>query len=207
MTGTARQRERGFTLVELVVVVGVIALLALAAAPALGTLTGANAREAAGRLAGGMRFLFDTAALRHATCRMALDPKAHAWWAECAPGPAAALSAAQPGRPEEEDLAKRFPDDKDEQVRQLLARTSFGAFSDRLVEKRELPGRTEFGKLRIEGAPEADVGGVAYVYFFPGGQAQRAYVPVVDGSNVFTVVVEPFTGRARVVAGAVEAKD
>ncbi|HEX9242018.1 MAG TPA: type II secretion system protein [Anaeromyxobacter sp.] len=203
MTG-ARRRERGFTLIELVVVVGVIALLALAAAPALGTLTGANARESAGRLAGGMRFLFDTAALRHATCRMALDPAARAWWAECAPGGAAMLSAN--ARSDEEDLARRFPDDKDDQIRQLLAKTTFGAFSDRLVERRELPGRAAFGKLRVEGAADSE-GGVTYVYFFPGGQAQRAFVPIVDGSNVFTVVVEPFTGRAKVVPGAVEGRD
>jgi len=29
-------------------------------------------------------------------------------------------------------------------------------------------------------------------------------VPVVDGSNVLTVVVEPYTGRARVVSGEVK---
>jgi general secretion pathway protein H len=46
---------------------------------------------------------------------------------------------------------------------------------------------------------------VAYVHFVPGGQAQRAFVPVVDGDLVYTVVLEPFTGRARVVAGKVEA--
>jgi general secretion pathway protein H len=46
---------------------------------------------------------------------------------------------------------------------------------------------------------------VAYVYFFAGGQAQRAFIPVVDGELVYTVVLEPFTGRARVVAGKVEA--
>ena len=201
----ARHSERGFTLIELMIVVAVIGLIALAAAPALGTVTGANAREAAGRLAGGMRFLFDTAALRHETCRMALDPAGRAWWAECAPGGAAMLS--REGSPvEEEDLAKRFPDEKDEQVRALLAKTTFGGFSDRLVERRELPGRATFGKLRVEGAGDA-AEGIAYVYFFPGGQAQRAYVPIVDGSHVFTVVVEPFTGRARVVPGAVEVKD
>ncbi len=201
----ARHRERGFTLIELVIVVAVIGLLALLAAPALGTITGANVREAAGQLAGGMRYLFDTAALRHSTCRMALDTEHRAWWAECAEGAAAALGDPKAAAREDEELARRFPDEKDEQVRKLLARTTFGSFSDRLVEKRELPGRAGFGKLKIEGAPDAE--GVAYVYFFPGGQAQRAFVPVVDGSNVFTVVVEPFTGRARVVPGAVEVKE
>ncbi len=104
-----RGRERGFTLIELLVVVGVIALLAGLAAPALGTLTGANARESAGRLAGAMRYMFDTAALRHETCRIALDPATRSWWAECAPGRA---TIAKDAREQEdaEDLARRVPD-------------------------------------------------------------------------------------------------
>src|SRR5512133_3230322 len=201
----ARAGERGFTLIELLVVVGVVALLAGLAAPALGTRTGANAREAAGRLAGAMRYMFDTAALRHETCRIALDAEHRAWWAECAPG-GTTIAKSDRDRQDAEELARRFPDEKDEETRRLLARTTFGGFSDRLVEKRELPGRAAFGKISVEGLRDAE-GTVAYVYFFPGGRALRAFVPVVDGSNVFTVVVEPFTGRARATVGAVEVKE
>jgi general secretion pathway protein H len=198
-----RQTARGFTLIELLVVVSVIALLAGLAAPALGSLTGANAREAAGRLSGTMRYLFDTAALRHTTCRMALDLDARAFWAECRP----AASGVGAERDEDAaDLARRFSGEKDELVRELLAQTEFGAFEDRLVEKRELPGETRFGKVHVEGRRAAEEGTV-YVYFFPGGQAQRAYVPVADGDNLFTVVVEPFTGRARVTPGPVEVRE
>jgi general secretion pathway protein H len=204
MTG-ARAGERGFTLIELLVVLGVVALLATLAAPALGSLTGANAREAAGRLAGAMRYMFDTAALRHETCRIALDAGRRSWWAECSPGPATVALGARE-REDEEDLAGRFPDEKDDETRRLLARTAFGGFSDRLTPRSELPGRAGFGKIHVEGLGEADAK-VAYVYFFPGGRALRAYVPVVDGANVYTVVVEPFTGRARVVVGAVEVKE
>ncbi len=85
-----------------------------------------------------------------------------------------------------------------------VARTRFGALQDRLVDKRELPGSAAFGKVHVEGRDAADEG-KAYVYFFPGGQAQRAFIPVVDGDLTYTVVLEPFTGRARVVAGVVEA--
>jgi general secretion pathway protein H len=200
----ARARtSRGFTLIELLVVISVIALLAGLAAPALGTLTGANAREAAGRLAGAMRYMFDTAALRHTTCRLALDLDHRTWWPECAP------SAAAVGRGEDEsdaDLERRFPGEKAEELRKLLAKTRFGSFSDRLVDKRALPGNAKFGAVRVEGRREAG-SGVVYVHFFAGGQAQRAYVPLVDGNNVYTVVVEPFTGRARVAVGKVEPKE
>jgi general secretion pathway protein H len=60
--------------------------------------------------------------------------------------------------------------------------------------------------VRVEGRRDGEEG-IAYVHFFPGGQAQRAFVPVVDGNNLYTIVVEPFTGRARVVIGAVEVRD
>jgi general secretion pathway protein H len=202
----ARRTARGFTLIELLVVVGVIAVLAGLAAPALGSLTGANARQAASELAGAMRYMFDTAALRHETCRIALDLDARAWWAECAPGAAAVARdarAQERADREDEDLARRFPDEEDAEARRLLARTKFGAFADRLVDKRELPGRAGFGKVHVEGRPGVDEG-TTYVHFFAAGQAQRAFVPVVDGDNVYTVVIEPFTGRARVAIGPVE---
>src|SRR5512133_1129497 len=133
----ARAGERGFTLIELLVVVGVVALLAGLAAPALGTLTGANARDAAGRLAGAMRYMFDTAALRHTTCRLAIDLDKKEWWPECTPSATAVGPEAEAS---ESDLERRFPGEKADEVRKLLAKTKFGGFSDRLVDKRALPG-------------------------------------------------------------------
>jgi general secretion pathway protein H len=184
-------------------VISVIAVLAGLAAPALGSLTGADARAAAGRLSGAMRFMFDTAALRHPTCRLALDLDERAWWPECTPGAATIGSDDQES---DEDLERRFPGERGAELRRLLAKSAFGSFADRLAEKRALPGSARFGAVRVEGRREAD-SGIVYVHFFPGGQAQRAYVPIVDGNNLYTVVVEPFTGRARVAIGRVEPKE
>jgi general secretion pathway protein H len=197
-------RQRGFTLIELMVVIAVAAVISAAAVPALRGVTGANARQAAGELAGSLRYLFDTAALRHATCRLAIDIDGHAFWPECAPGPLALARQDQTSRVSRE-LEERFPDERDPDRRRLMAQTRFGAFADRLAPRRTLPGKTTFGPVRIEGRSQAIEEGVAYVHFFPGGQAQRAFIPVVDGELTYTVVLEPFTGRARVVAGTVEA--
>lgn len=203
MQARSSRLARGFTLIELLVVLAVIAGAAAMVVPALNSITGANARKAAGELAGTMRVLFDAAALRHATCRLAIDLERRAFWAECAPGPAGAPADAD----DDDRLAVRFPDESDPDIRKVLARSTFGQFKDRLVDRRELPGKAGFGPVHLEGRREAQESGTAYVYFFPGGQAQKAWVPVVDGNNVFTVVTELFTGRTRVVAGKVEVKE
>jgi general secretion pathway protein H len=197
-------RQRGFTLIELMVVIAVVAIISAAAAPALRGISGANARQSAGEVAGTLRYLFDTAALRHATCRLAIDIDNRTSWAECAPRAVTLARSDQPSRVTRE-LEERFPDERDPDRRRLMAQTQFGAFADRLAAKRTLPGQTAFGPVRVEGRSQPAEEGVVYVHFFPGGQAQRAFIPVVDGDLTYTVVLEPFTGRARVVAGKVEA--
>jgi general secretion pathway protein H len=190
-----------------------MAIIAAASAmvmPSIASVSGADAKKAAGELAGSMRALFDTAALRHQTCRLAIDlpvekEKRPTFWAECAPGPAG-VSAAD-AREDDDALARRFPDEADPEIRRMLGASTFGKLKDRMIVQRELPGRTTFGPIHLEGRRDAQETGTAYVYFFPGGQAQRAWIPVVDGSNVFTVVTEPFTGRVRVVSGKVEVRD
>ena len=197
----------GYTLIELIIVVAVIAVLAAAAVPALRGVTGANARAAAGELAGAMHYLFDTAALRRQTCRLALDLDGGSWWAECT-AQHFTLSrdkeTADRRAEEDEDLAERFPDERDAETRRLLARARFGQFQDRLAGKRSLPGSVRFDGVWAEHQREPFSRGMAYVYFFPQGRGEQAQVPVRDGDTAYTVVLQPFTGRARVVSGVPE---
>jgi general secretion pathway protein H len=134
---------------------------------------------------------------------MALDLDARTWSAECAPG----AVGAPPADDDEKTLAERFPEETDPEIKKLLAASTFGALSDRLVVKRELPGKVKFGPVHVGGRRDAVESGTVYVYFFPGGRAQPAWIPVVDGTNLYTVVGESFTGRARVVPGKVEVKE
>ncbi len=186
------------------IVLVVVALVAAGAMPSLRSISGANARQAAGELAGTMRYLFDTAAMRHQTCRLALNLEERSWWPECTQEKAFAGDESDPDREEEDDLAARFPDERQNDVRKLLAKAKFGSFTDQLAKKRELPGETEFSDVWTQHQHDPISKGMAYVYFYPQGQTELAHVPIVDGDNVYTVVLQPFTGRARIVPGKPE---
>ncbi|HEX9288964.1 MAG TPA: prepilin-type N-terminal cleavage/methylation domain-containing protein [Anaeromyxobacteraceae bacterium] len=200
-------QRRGFTLIELLIVIAILAVLAAAAVPALSSVTGANARAAAGELSGAARYLFETAALRHETCRLAIDLDASAWWAECTKDRVYAARELATGFQREEDdaaLEERFPDERDAEKRRLLARAKFGQFADRLARKRALPGSAAFVDVWSEHQREPSTKGMAYVYFYAHGQAEAARIPIADGDNVYSVLTQPFTGRAKVVTGKPE---
>src|SRR3970040_1916535 len=125
------------------IVIAIVAALAAAAMPALNSVTGAHARSAAGELSGAARYLFDTAALRHQTCRLALDLDESAWWGGCTGGRAYIARDPYNAASQEEDdaaLEERFPNERDAEKRKLLARARFAQFRDRLTKKRALPG-------------------------------------------------------------------
>ena len=203
-------QPRGFTLIEVLITVAVIGVMALAAAPAVNSFTGANARSAASEIAGASRYLFDTAALRHQTCRMVLDMDHQEWWAECTQaGPGNRRGQPVMGKDgvAEDDDAERargFSDEPDAEKRRFLSRARFAEFKDRQVQKRKLKGSTAFEKVWTPRNRDPQTKGKAYVYFYPQGQADRAQIPVSDGGNVYTVVTQPLTGRARVVPGIPE---
>lgn len=54
--------------------------------------------------------------------------------------------------------------------------------------------------------PEPRETGRGYVYFFPGGRTEHAYVYLTDddGTNAYTIEIQPLTGRAVVHRGEVE---
>jgi len=69
----AASRQRGLTLIELVVAMSIVMLLVTLTVVSADAITGQKAKSATGELAGTIRSLYDTASLTGRTCRLVFD--------------------------------------------------------------------------------------------------------------------------------------
>lgn len=230
-------KSRGLTLIELSIALALAAVLFSVAVIAVGALTGAKAKSAAGELGGVIRSLYDTAALSGKTCRLVFqlpgtrEEEAVRYWAECARGAVTttrdrdgALREAELLQKEEQRQRERGGRAKEQRftaygssgsgeptLQDLLAEQKerveqtgrFSQFNSPEIEPRELPAGVS---VSIWTRHQHDVvkSGPAYLYFFPQGYTEKAHVYVRQGSNVWTLVVSPLTGKTSVVTEELE---
>ncbi|HLT29830.1 MAG TPA: prepilin-type N-terminal cleavage/methylation domain-containing protein [Myxococcaceae bacterium] len=219
----------GFTLIEMTITLAVVAVLMSAAVIGVGALTGAEARSAAGALAGAAQALFDQAALSGKTCRLVFElPSERAekqnvvYRAECAEG---AVTTAR-----DRDLALRSANAAADEAQrrdpriltgggtgatpsleELLsaerqrveAAGAFSAYTNAVIEPRELPSSVDL-EVWVRGQSGYTTEGLAMLYFFPQGYTEKAQVRFTQGDDSWTLVLEPLTGKVRVVPEALE---
>lgn len=228
------RRQRGLTLVELTIALAVVGVLFGATVMGIGALTGARAKSATSELAALMRALYDTAALSGKTCRIVFElPERDAdddravYRAECAEGAvtmsrdrdSALREATQEREREREDRERgRTPErrtaafgDDEPTLEELMAREEervtnaarFSEYTSEEVRPKPLPPGVQV-EVWTRAQREAVTSGVAYVYFFPQGTAEKAMVFVTQGDNTWTIDVAPLTGKTQVVGDRME---
>ena len=214
----------GFTLIEVMVVIAIAATLLGAAVVGIGALTGAKARATLGELGGAMRALYDRAALTGHTCRIVFDlPPGDAtgftYRAECASRAVTTLSnrdqALKDDNQARADAIKRGTSGASYgrsggSLLEVLSRekdrvetaAKFSNYTSPEIEPRRVSGV----KLSVWTAHQRQPArsGLAYVYFFPQGSAERAQVTAKQGGSIWTLTVSPLTGQTAVVDGEPE---
>lgn len=195
--------DRGFTLIELSIVIGLVVMAALIVVPAIEGAIGVKTREEAGKVAGAIRAMYGEAALSSRTCRLVFDLDEGAWWPECADGKVrvSRMEEAARGARVEEQVNLVFGTEEQEAARkELAARKAFSSFESGLAPKVDLPDGLSFEGVWTQHQPETYTKGKAYLYFFPQGQTEAAYVYLGDGSDTYTIRVDPMSGRTKVDA-------
>lgn len=228
-----RSGEAGLTLVEILVVMGVLSLVLAVAVPTMAGIFDLQRRAAAKELAQTYQVLVDEAALRNVTFRVAYDLDANTWQVEVGDPNTLVF-----GSPEEREEYEREIHDKmsrytEREIEEGLADDEMGddptngqfeGLTDTtFVTKKRLPAETRFAfvytpqygadGMRSELEPgdeppeELEDRAIAYTYVFPDGSAEHTVVRIEDENDPddgYTIEVEPLTGKVSLSTDVLE---
>jgi general secretion pathway protein H len=227
VTRAALQDTRGFTLIEVMIAMGLVALMVTASILGLRSLAKSDLRSTATRMAGAIRYVFDRASTTGKVHRLVLDFETGKYWAESSDDPfvfGVAKETDDWRRKEAEKIAK-----EEEAKREMAEKEkSFGAslIPSKYMPKPFFPTRAKFAAFREMTVKPvtlksdvvlADIytprlqkpldTGKGYLYFFPMGMTEAAIIHLSDkkGESFYTLIVHPLTGRVTVKNSFVEA--
>lgn len=187
MSGSRTTRMRGMTLVETMVVLAVISLVLSVVAVSLTDIFGARLSQGTGQISAVCRYGYDLATLRGKMHRLAVDLSARTFWLEEVELPkdcGLVPDSMNPDASKSEDNSGVAP----------AAPGTGKAVTDMRVKKEELPTGINFEGILTNRSSELVKEGTEYVYFFPDGTAEKAFLWVSDGEEIWTVEVKPLQG-------------
>lgn len=200
----ARNYKAGFTLLELMIVMGIMAALVALALPRLGGQNN-QMRQTIRKLSSVTRELQTTAKLQGAVYRLVIDMKSgsknkeQTYWVE----KSTTKTILKPDEMRDfvdPDEAKK---DDDEKIPPLFT------VDTRIVKSPVvLPGELMFEDVEIKRSEGPITEGKAYIHFFPQGLAEEAVIHIKANSKLrWTLSVHPLTGKTEVATTYISLKE
>jgi general secretion pathway protein H len=212
-----RRFRRAFTLIEVMVVVVIGASLMAAVVMGIGAATNAKLKGACTLVSSAIRSGYTRASATGKPQRIVMDFTQRRVWIEEGTGrmlvQEADLSKTGGADPATE-AEKKAQSEADRILKGPRApKTSFkavknaGIADDDKGAGRELGGSIRFREVMSNHQVDVQRDGRAYLYMWPGGQTELAYIQIAKGekptdSDTMTLFVHPLTGRVKIVAGA-----
>jgi general secretion pathway protein H len=210
----ARRRERGVTLVEVLITVALIAVFTGLAILSTGVADSARLRRSAVMIASAVRVAYGHANAIGRPVRLVLDFEQRTVSLEEASGTlklekndlaggAAAVTEAEKKAQEEAEQILKGPRAPRSSFKPTKA---FGFNPDKDKPGKELESNIRFLQVETGHQDEAVNQGRAYLYFWPGGQAERAAIQLRISTSdadqdVMTLITSPLTGKTEIKKG------
>lgn len=220
MLARGRQRARGFTLVEVLLVVALMAIMSAMVVSGSGMLSGTRMRSAGALIMSSVRLAMTRANSIGRPVRLVFDLDAGRMMMEETRGRMLRVTnhdegakAGAQAATEAEQLAAEYARDIVQGPRapepMFSPVASFSADADDPALGRELGKDIRFVQVQTEHDAEPRVEGRAYLYFWPGGGTERAAIQITrPGDHLgLTVLVSALTGRAKMERGRVELEE
>jgi len=213
-----RARQRGLTLIEVMIVLALMGVLMATMVFGSGAFIGASRRAAAGLFVAAVQKGLSHANTVGKPVRLSIDMTAgrlileESNSSQALRGPVPGAEGEDGEAPSQADLAVAAAQAAGEEFLAAAGDPSSG-FSpiDVLGQEDDLPGRAldpsiKITKVQTEHDEEPITEGLAYIYFWPGGITERAIVQLGRGlaDEGVTVEISPLTGRAHISRGKVD---
>lgn len=211
------RRRRGATLIEIIIAIGLVALLMGGAALGLGMYSGARLKSSVTMVAGAIRIAYNHANATSRPTRLVFDFGQRSLRLEESSGKqllqtqdrtggAVAASDAEHAALEEAESIVEGP---------RAPRASFSPVAAMGIETEDgRPGKQlepgiSFRQIEVEHESDPITEDIVYLYFWPGGQTERASIQIQRGDglgegDVLTLLVSPLTGKVTLERGALE---
>jgi len=200
--GLPHSSTGGFSLLELLIVVGILGLVGLIAVPSISNTFRFSVQSSARELATLIKDASNSAQITGKVHRIAYDLKNDQYWVESSSE--ATLLKSDESKEKEKERRSIFSKDPEEEKK------NGGFHQESLLtkKKRSLPIGVKFKDVYTEQADEPISQGMAYTHIFPQGMTEKTLVHLEDtAKNSVSLVVLNLLGRCQVEGREIEAKE
>jgi type II secretion system protein H len=188
-----REREAGFTLIEMMVVMAIIALMAALAVPSVSSFFQVSLSSTAREMAGVVKETYNSTVVTGQVHRLVYDFKSQSYWVESATG--TVLLDTEESRKREE-RKNRFGTEKEKEEAEKKRSSQFMMARSVTRKKMSLPTGVTFEDVKTQQTEEPITEGKAYTHFFPHGMIEQTIVHLQDSSkHHVSLVLNPIVGK------------
>ena len=198
MVTVKKRFSKGFTLIEMLIVIAIVAILAGLTIGRLVRTFNSEARQFSWQMASAVKYLYNTAATENKTVRLVFDFENNSYLAEST-SESFLLDMGKDKKEDKADKKKEELSDKEaeeEESKLKLLEPSFGPMVTSLFEMRDLPKNVFLKDVYASYYVKPVSDGTAYIYFFPNGYAEPAIINFRDAEDEkhLSIKIDPFSG-------------
>ena len=204
---TSKRPNHGFTLIELIFVIILVALITTVAIPKVSSTLGLNIKSSVLRVAGFLQAGYQQAILTHKKIRVSFDLDTGQYWAENM-APAESIPMINEGTNLDEVLnafRKREEEENsnDEEEMKKREAAKFQKIESVVLKSGQIEPPLKIKSIMFPGEDKTENQGTVSFFISGSGINEEVilYVAHGDSDNVYSIIFPPMTGKAKIEKG------